>query len=179
MTHPCQRQSAVKVGPEPAGTNDDFCFPHRLSPVNLTRFPPSAAAACCVFSFSSSPLPFNTLSIHIMSLPLSRSFPRSLVRSYGTVQGPASTAIPNRIPNALAEAVTAAAPRTSWTKEEVAQVYNTPLNLLTHASVSENTTDQYDIEFGICGCGENMILTLRSKLSTDDSMIHPPSRCVH
>lgn len=71
-----------------------------------------------------------------MSLPIARSLPRSLVRSYGTVQGPASTAIPNRIPNALAEAVTASAPRTSWTREEVAQVYNTPLNQLTYASVS-------------------------------------------
>ncbi|KAJ5376589.1 hypothetical protein N7509_013475 [Penicillium cosmopolitanum] len=71
-----------------------------------------------------------------MSLPIARSLPRSLVRSYGTVQGPASTAIPNRIPNALAEAVTASAPRTSWTREEVAQVYNTPLNQLTYASAA-------------------------------------------
>ncbi|KAJ5980230.1 hypothetical protein N7481_007528 [Penicillium waksmanii] len=71
-----------------------------------------------------------------MSLPIARSLPRSLVRSYGTVQGPASTAIPNRIPNALAEAVTASAPRTSWTREEVAQVYNTPLSQLTYASAA-------------------------------------------
>ncbi|CAI7651172.1 hypothetical protein N7533_012966 [Penicillium manginii] len=71
-----------------------------------------------------------------MSVPITRSLPRSLVRSYGTVQGPASTAIPNRIPNALAEAVTASAPRTSWTREEVSQIYNTPLSQLTYASAA-------------------------------------------
>lgn len=74
-----------------------------------------------------------------MSFPLPRSLPRTVLRSYGTVQGPAGAAsLASRIPNALIEATTATAPRTTWTKEEVSQVYNTPLNQLTYASVRKS-----------------------------------------
>ncbi|KAJ5092450.1 Elongator protein 3/MiaB/NifB [Penicillium alfredii] len=72
-----------------------------------------------------------------MSLPLTRSLPRTVFRSYGTVQGPSSaTSLANRIPSVLTEATTAATPRTNWTKEEVNQIYNTPLNELTYAAAA-------------------------------------------
>lgn len=73
-----------------------------------------------------------------MSFALPRSLPRIVLRSYGTVQGPPSAAaIASRIPSALTEATAATAPRTNWTREEVSQIYNTPLNELTYASVSQ------------------------------------------
>ena len=72
-----------------------------------------------------------------MSFPFSRSLPR-LVRSYGTVQGPPSVAsIAGRVPSVLVEATNATTPRITWTREEVSQIYNTPLNQLTYASVSQ------------------------------------------
>jgi biotin synthase len=72
-----------------------------------------------------------------MSLPIARGLPRTVLRSYGTVQGPPSaTSLAGRIPNVLIEATAATAPRTNWTREEISQVYNTPLNQLTYASVS-------------------------------------------
>lgn len=72
-----------------------------------------------------------------MSLPLPRSLPRTLLRrSYGTVQQPPSAASLNsRIPIALQEATGATAPRTNWTREDVQQIYQTPLNQLTYAAV--------------------------------------------
>jgi len=71
-----------------------------------------------------------------MSFPIPRSLPR-LVRSYGTVQGPPSAAsIAGRVPSVLVEATNSTAPRITWTREEVSQIYNTPLNQLTYASVS-------------------------------------------
>lgn len=74
-----------------------------------------------------------------MSFALPRSLPRTVLRSYGTVQGPPSAAaIASRIPSALAEATASTAPRTNWSREEVSQVYNTPLNELTYASVSQS-----------------------------------------
>ncbi|EAW08758.1 biotin synthase [Aspergillus clavatus NRRL 1] len=72
-----------------------------------------------------------------MSLSLSRSLPRALLkRSYGTVQAPPSAAslAANRISPALQEATAATAPRTNWSREEVQQVYETPLNQLTYAA---------------------------------------------
>lgn len=74
-----------------------------------------------------------------MSFALPRSLPRTVLRSYGTVQGPPSAAsIASRIPSALAEATAATAPRITWSREEVSQIYNTPLNELTYASVSQS-----------------------------------------
>lgn len=80
-----------------------------------------------------------------MSFVLPRSLPRTVLRSYGTVQGPPSAAsFASRIPSALAEATAATAPRTNWTREEVSQIYNTPLNQLTYASVSDSTASLSD-----------------------------------
>lgn len=42
----------------------------------------------------------------------------------------------SRIPSALAEALTATAPRTNWAREDIDAIYNTPMNQLTYASVS-------------------------------------------
>lgn len=59
-----------------------------------------------------------------------------LTRAYGTVQSPPSAGtLPSRVPVALQEATAATAPRTNWTKDEVRQVYETPLNQLTYAAV--------------------------------------------
>ncbi|RHZ73332.1 biotin synthase [Aspergillus turcosus] len=74
-----------------------------------------------------------------MSLSLSRSLPRALLRrSYGTVQAPPSAAslTANRIPPALQEATAATAPRTNWSREEVQQIYETPLSQLTYAAAA-------------------------------------------
>ncbi|KAE8149181.1 hypothetical protein BDV25DRAFT_156810 [Aspergillus avenaceus] len=68
-----------------------------------------------------------------------RSIPRAVIlrRSYGTVQSPPSTAsIVSRIPLALQEATAATAPRTTWSREEVQQIYETPLNQLTYAAAA-------------------------------------------
>jgi biotin synthase len=76
-----------------------------------------------------------------MSLSLSRSLHRALLRrSYGTVQAPPSAAslTANRIPPALQEATAATAPRTNWSREEVQQVYETPLSQLTYAAVGRS-----------------------------------------
>ncbi|KAJ6113405.1 Biotin synthase [Penicillium sp. IBT 18751x] len=71
-----------------------------------------------------------------MSFSIPRSLPR-LLRSYGTVQGPPSAAsIAGRVPSVLVEATTATTPRITWTREEVSQIYNTPLNQLTYASAA-------------------------------------------
>lgn len=59
------------------------------------------------------------------------------MRSYGTVQGPPSAAaMASRIPSVLSEALAATAPRTTWAREDIEAIYNTPLNQLTYASVS-------------------------------------------
>lgn len=59
-----------------------------------------------------------------------------LTRAYGTVQSlPSAGTLPSRVPVALQEATAATAPRTNWTKDEVRQVYETPLNQLTYAAV--------------------------------------------
>lgn len=71
-----------------------------------------------------------------MSLPI-RSLSRTLVRSYGTVQGPPSAASLTSIPITLTDATGATAPRTTWTRDEVKQIYETPLSQLTYAAVSE------------------------------------------
>lgn len=72
-----------------------------------------------------------------MSLPI-RSLSRTLVRSYGTVQGSPSAASLS-IPITLTDATGATAPRTTWTRDEVKQIYETPLSQLTYAAVSQNT----------------------------------------
>ncbi|KJK62285.1 Biotin and Thiamin Synthesis associated domain protein [Aspergillus parasiticus SU-1] len=72
-----------------------------------------------------------------MSL-LPRSVPRIILRrSYGTVQSsPSAASIASRIPVALQEATAATVPRTTWTREEVQQIYETPLNQLTYAAAA-------------------------------------------
>lgn len=70
-------------------------------------------------------------------MSFSRAFPRALLRrSYGTVQSsPSAASIASKIPLALQEATAATAPRTTWTRDEVQQIYHTPLNQLTYAAV--------------------------------------------
>lgn len=79
-----------------------------------------------------------------MAFALPRSLSRgSLVlrRSYGTVQAtvpPAAGVAPSplaRLPSALQDATAATAPRTNWTREEIQQIYDSPLSQLTYASV--------------------------------------------
>jgi biotin synthase len=71
-----------------------------------------------------------------MSLPI-RSLPRSFLRSYGTVQGSSVLSSQTQIPLTLTDATGATAPRTTWTRDEVKQIYETPLNQLTYAAVSQ------------------------------------------
>ncbi|RAL02657.1 biotin synthase [Aspergillus ibericus CBS 121593] len=74
-----------------------------------------------------------------MSLPLPRTLRGTLLlrRSYGTVHStPSAGALASRIPAALREATAATAPRTNWTREEVQQIYETPLNDLTYAAAA-------------------------------------------
>lgn len=75
-----------------------------------------------------------------MAVPISRSLRSVLRRSYGTVQSNATaTGITpswtSQIPSPLRDAISAQAPRTNWTKDEIQQIYDTPLNQLTHAAV--------------------------------------------
>ncbi|KAL5339760.1 hypothetical protein BJX70DRAFT_146799 [Aspergillus crustosus] len=73
---------------------------------------------------------------------MSVSFPRSLqraifTRSYGTIQSsPTAATFASRIPPALKEATAATAPRTNWSREEIQQIYETPLNQLTYAAAA-------------------------------------------
>ncbi|KAL4945113.1 hypothetical protein BDV06DRAFT_55715 [Aspergillus oleicola] len=73
-----------------------------------------------------------------MSVSLSRTLPRAVFsRSYGTVQSsPTAASFASRIPPALREATAATAPRTNWTRDEVQQIYETPLNQLTYAAAA-------------------------------------------
>ncbi|KAL1863672.1 biotin synthase [Paecilomyces lecythidis] len=74
-----------------------------------------------------------------MSLPLPRPLFRAVLsRSYGTVQGtpPAAASLASRIPPALQEATAATAPRTNWTRDEIKQIYEAPLNQLTYAAAA-------------------------------------------
>lgn len=60
-------------------------------------------------------------------------------RSYGTVQPatgvPVSPWTSPRMPAALKEATAAQTPRTSWTRDEIQQIYEAPLSQLTHSAV--------------------------------------------
>ncbi|WEW58246.1 biotin synthase [Emydomyces testavorans] len=62
-------------------------------------------------------------------------------RSYGTVQNsiisPATSSSSSApIPNALHDAVSATGPRMDWTREEIQNIYDAPLNELTYASAT-------------------------------------------
>lgn len=84
-----------------------------------------------------------------MSLPI-RSLPRTLTRSYGTVQGsPNPVSLSSRIPLTLTDATGATAPRTTWTRDEVRQIYETPLSQLTYAAVSAIVLDMEIIPIDI------------------------------
>lgn len=123
-----------------------------------------------------------------MSFTLSRSLSRTLLRSYGTVQGPPSAAsVAGRVPGALVDATNATAPRTNWTREEISQIYNTPLNQLTYASVSHYMSSK---RLGFpCSASELRLNDDNRKTRygleandtrlpfTVDSTIPPPSKC--
>jgi biotin synthase len=73
-----------------------------------------------------------------IGLALNSTRTHALARPFSTVLDtpvdPSSTP-PTRKASVFENALNAVAPRTNWTKEEIAQVYNTPLIDLTHASV--------------------------------------------
>ncbi|KAL2828151.1 hypothetical protein BDW59DRAFT_143265 [Aspergillus cavernicola] len=73
-----------------------------------------------------------------MPAPFSRSLSRAvLTRSYGTVQSShTAPSFASRIPPALREATAATAPRTNWAREDVQQIYETPLSQLTYAAAA-------------------------------------------
>ena len=79
-----------------------------------------------------------------------RPVARSLIkRFYSTVQGAASS-VPasalasswtiSTIPAVVNDAAAAHVPRTSWTRNEVQQVYETPLSQLMHAAVRHDVS---------------------------------------
>ncbi|EEQ27644.1 biotin synthase [Microsporum canis] len=81
------------------------------------------------------------------SLPRGLSRQLAFVRPYGTVQnsipkpstsstGAAASSPTSSLPAPLQHAITARAPRTSWTREEITQIYQTPLNQLTFAAAA-------------------------------------------
>ncbi|KAJ5139396.1 Elongator protein 3/MiaB/NifB [Penicillium bovifimosum] len=70
------------------------------------------------------------MSISIRSLPL------TLIRSYGTVQGTSATSLNSQIPITLTNATSATTPRTTWTRDEIKQIYETPLHQLTYAAAA-------------------------------------------
>ncbi|PYI31926.1 biotin synthase [Aspergillus indologenus CBS 114.80] len=70
-------------------------------------------------------------------ISLRQVLPRTAFRrAYGTVQStsPSAAALASRVPAVLREATDATTPRTNWTKEEIQQIYDTPLNQLTYAA---------------------------------------------
>ncbi|PLB41087.1 biotin synthase [Aspergillus candidus] len=73
-----------------------------------------------------------------MGLPLPRVFPRAILRrTYGTVQStPSAGSLSSKFPPALQEATVASTPRTTWSRDEVQQVYETPLSQLTYAAAA-------------------------------------------
>ena len=103
---------------------------YSVYPLSIIHYPPP-------FSPLSPPPPQPSSHHLIMSLrPLSVSSRSVLHRSYGTVQSPAS-AVNNRFPfsSVLQQATTASSPRTSWSKDEVKEIYETPLTQLAYAAV--------------------------------------------
>ncbi len=76
---------------------------------------------------------------------LHESKAQSLVRKYGTVSAvPAPAATPPA--GAFENAIEAKSPRNNWTKEEIKEIYETPLMKLAFAAVSythNSTTPQF------------------------------------
>jgi len=109
------------------------------------------------------------LSLAPRSLQITRSFSTVLDTPVdpGTQQLRSSTRTGSVFENAL----NASAPRTSWTKEEIAEVYNTSLIDLTHAAVCHTALSSF---------GGTMSHQSRRRLRcTGASMTPPPSRCAH
>lgn len=82
-----------------------------------------------------------------MALPLTSVARSVLRRCYGTVQASTATASApwtSRIPPVLQDATAARAPRTNWTREEIQQIYDTPLSELTHAAVRDYNVYLWD-----------------------------------
>ena len=109
-----------------------------------SHWPSAAWPVCYSYCFPTSLDPdschqpdTSTLPIITMALPLPRVFPRAILRrTYGTVQStPSAGSLPSKFPPALQEATTASAPRTTWSRDEVQQIYETPLSQLTYAAV--------------------------------------------
>lgn len=69
---------------------------------------------------------------------LRESKAQSLIRRYGTVSPPpAQAATPPS--GAFEKAIEATAPRNNWTKEEIKEIYDTPLMKLAFAAVSHRS----------------------------------------
>ena len=83
---------------------------------------------------------------------MSRSVIRLCRRSYGTVQGastspatgaPVSPWTSPKIPAALKDATAGQTPRTTWSRDEIQQIYEAPLSQLTHSAVSPPYQEYY------------------------------------
>jgi biotin synthase len=64
---------------------------------------------------------------------LQETKPRSLVRKYGTVSSVSAGPTPQSV--VFDRALEANAPRNNWTKEEIKEIYETPLMKLAFAAV--------------------------------------------
>jgi biotin synthase len=77
-------------------------------------------------------------------MSLFRALPRSLpLRSYSTVQSHSPPSWASKTPAVLQAAANAPAPRMSWTRDEIQEIYSSPLNELTYASVPSLASNAY------------------------------------
>jgi hypothetical protein len=97
-----------------------------------------------------------------------------LARPFSTVLDtpvdPSSTP-PTRKASVFENALNAVAPRTNWTKGEIAQVYNTPLIDLTHASVRLSSLHLGEI----CERSSHGVGRLVETILSGRQWEHPPS----
>ena len=102
-----------------------------------------------------------------MPLSLSRAVRTApLRRSLSTVHDIPLPVSKAAAPSPLQEAVNANAPRTTWSRDEIKQIYDTPLNQLTYAAVGQ---DRYSAKLSR--------LTPPRPPSTAASTTPPRSKC--
>jgi hypothetical protein len=134
----------------------------------------------CNLSARTRRLHSRNMSYRTLSRPIGLAFTSArtpaLVRPFSTVlDTPVDPSTQRATPPTLRasvfeDALHAVAPRTNWTKEEIAQVYNTPLIELTHASVCPPCPP--------CPPAQSAVLmTVQRPWCTGASMTPPQSRC--
>lgn len=94
------------------------------------------------------------------------------VRSYGQVAN---------LPNVFQQALHAVSPRTDWTREQISEIYNTPLMELAFASVCCSSSQPSPSPYPSPSSPVwwNQPLTLHRAPFTGDSTTHPTYRCAH